>query len=287
MIGCTIELARPPQAKESRRLRQIILRADDYGLDATVNRGIIELLHLGRLSAVGCLSQSDHWPAAAKALRPYQHQLSVGLHLNLTAGLDNRDQPLPRLLLSLLSKRLDTQCIRASLDHQLDAFEDHWQAPPAFISSHHQVHVLPHIRELVFAAVAKRYPQRPLLCDPTRLVTATDTPLKHHFLRRLSRGFRQQASEYRYPLNRSLGGIYSGSKNADFSRLFNAWMHQQSHGGVVICHPANGHDQGCYATSRGASRQREFDYLSSDAIPSLLECTQIALTNFTGVRDSY
>lgn len=257
-------------------LRQITLRADDYGLDAAIDRGIIELLQLGRVGAVGCRSQGHHWPAAAQRLAAYRGQLSVGLQFNLTAATDNNDPAWPQLLRDLLCRRLDTKRICASLEYQLERFEDSWQAAPDFISSQHQVHILPQIRELVFATLAKRYRQPPLQTDPTCLVTATDAPLKCQLIRHLGRGFQQQAQARGMLLNPSFAGIYSFSYKADFRRLFNTWVHQQSDHGMIMCRPAKGKSKSRNGTNL-AARYREFDYLASSAIPDLLACTDVCL----------
>lgn len=260
--------------------RYITLRADDFGQDCAIDEGILELAERGRVTAVACLASARGWPAAVKQLTGQRQRLSVGLNVNLTEGVADAT-PLPQLLLQLLARRLDKKAISARLERQLDRFEDHWQAPPAFVSSHQQVHVLPQVRTLLFTVLARRYSDRPLLCDPTRLVTATDTPLKCALLRRLGVGFREQAQQYRFPLNASFGGLYSLSPKADFTCLFNTWVHQQSHTGMIMCQPAKGPSRHLNAGLL-AARQQQFNYLSSAAIPDLLECTGVCLQRLQG-----
>src|SRR6185312_11376957 len=64
----------------------IVLCADDYGQAPAISQGIINLIEKGRLSATSCMVNSDYWAEHAKWLLPYQQQIDIGLHFNLTEG---------------------------------------------------------------------------------------------------------------------------------------------------------------------------------------------------------
>lgn len=257
--------------------RYITLCADDYGLHSAINYGILTLVQRGRLSSVSCMSQCRLWPDAAQRLATHHDQVAVGLHFNLTEGLAETDQPLWKLILHGLMRRIDRRSLACSLRQQLDLFETHWQAPPDHVDGHQHVHALPGIRDTLLAVLKDRYAGcLPSLRDPAALVPATDAPLKNLLLRKLCSRFQAQATERGFRLNSAFAGAYSLSEKADFARLFAAWMHCLPDGGLIMCHPARGADsfQPC---AHLAARNREFDYLASDKFPDLLQCVDARL----------
>jgi len=70
--------------------RRLIVNADDFGLSAGVNRGVLEAHETGVVSSVSVLVNAPGWTDAAQRLRdlssPSFPELGVGLHLNLTTG---------------------------------------------------------------------------------------------------------------------------------------------------------------------------------------------------------
>ena len=67
-------------------IREVVLCADDYALNAPVSQGIVALVVLGRLSATSVMSLSPRWAEDAVALRDVRDRLDVGLHLDWTSS---------------------------------------------------------------------------------------------------------------------------------------------------------------------------------------------------------
>ena len=57
----------------------ISLCADDFGLSPGVNRGVLEALAAGRLSAVSVMTTRPSWRKGASALRHFAARADIGL----------------------------------------------------------------------------------------------------------------------------------------------------------------------------------------------------------------
>src|SRR3989442_4639335 len=70
--------------------RSLVVNADDFGLSAGVNRGVLEAHEAGVVSSVSVLVNAPGWTDAVQRLRdlgsPLLPGLGIGLHLNLTTG---------------------------------------------------------------------------------------------------------------------------------------------------------------------------------------------------------
>src|SRR2546423_3821586 len=66
--------------------RRLVVNADDFGLSAAVNDGILEAHAAGVVSSVSVLVNAPGWEHAVAALRGVGPGLGPGLHLTLTAG---------------------------------------------------------------------------------------------------------------------------------------------------------------------------------------------------------
>src|SRR2546425_4133518 len=72
--------------------RRLVVNADDFGLSAGVNRGVLEAHEAGVVSSVSVLVNAPGWTDAAQRLRDVGSPplpppgLGIGLHFNLTTG---------------------------------------------------------------------------------------------------------------------------------------------------------------------------------------------------------
>src|SRR3989441_11370082 len=66
--------------------RRLVVNADDFGLSAGVNRGILEAHAAGVVSSVSVLVNTPGGTDGARLLRGIGPGLGGGLHLNLTTG---------------------------------------------------------------------------------------------------------------------------------------------------------------------------------------------------------
>ncbi|NWL89354.1 MULTISPECIES: carbohydrate deacetylase [unclassified Paenibacillus] len=65
--------------------RQVIINADDFGMSAGVNRGIIDAFNAGGITSTSLMVNMPGFPEAVQLAHQYP-DLSVGLHFNLTMG---------------------------------------------------------------------------------------------------------------------------------------------------------------------------------------------------------
>lgn len=147
-------------------LRRLIINADDFGISRGVNTGIIEAAVAG---AVTSASMIVNLPAFADALDRAQlcPFLSIGLHLNLTAGRPltparslvqgstGEFYSMPQLIGRASLGRLDTRDIMSECVAQIDRMIDAG-VPPTHIDSHRHVHAHPAISSAVARAAASR-----------------------------------------------------------------------------------------------------------------------------------
>jgi predicted glycoside hydrolase/deacetylase ChbG (UPF0249 family) len=251
----------------SRPPRTLHLCADDYGLRPGVSRCIFELAARGRLSALSCLSNAEHWATAAPALRDLPSSVEVGLHFNLSEGRPASAAlravwpqlpPLPRLIAAAHLRRLPLAAIGEEWSAQWQAFVDAQGRPPDFVDGHQHVHHLPGVRELVLAAAARTG----VAVRNTGRVLGPGWALKRWLIAHT--GGTQllaalQAQGLRH--NAVLLGAYDFVAS-DYRALMRAWLAQvPAEGALLFCHP--GHADAGFADAIGAARKREAAYLAS------------------------
>ncbi|HZY59641.1 MAG TPA: ChbG/HpnK family deacetylase, partial [Candidatus Binataceae bacterium] len=66
-------------------MKQLVVNADDLGMTRGVNRGIIEAHRSGLVTSTSLIANGAAFEDAVARIRPCP-DLSVGLHVNLTAG---------------------------------------------------------------------------------------------------------------------------------------------------------------------------------------------------------
>ncbi len=150
--------------------RFLVVNADDFGLTAGVSRGIVEAHHLGIVTSTTALANLLPQPeldAEAAGLPG----LGMGLHLNLTWGTPvSPPEAVPTLVDGDGRLRRDPSClaeaaeideIRREADAQIEAFGRRFGRAPTHLDSHHHVHRLPRVMEVVMSvALAARLPLR-------------------------------------------------------------------------------------------------------------------------------
>jgi predicted glycoside hydrolase/deacetylase ChbG (UPF0249 family) len=112
-------------------MSHLIVNADDFGLAAGINRGIIEAHERGIVTSTSLMVDEPGSEEAAR-LGGESPALSVGLHVKLT-GEDAR----PVIDLS------DQDALVSELRRQTERFRALVGRDPAHIDSHHNVHLLP------------------------------------------------------------------------------------------------------------------------------------------------
>ena len=133
---------------------RLVVNADDFGLSAGVNRGILEAYAAGVVSSVSVLVNAPGWTDAVQRLRDLGPGIGVGLHVNLTMGrpvswggglCDTRSgcfHTLPALVARALAGRLDPGDVAIECAAQLARLRNAGLVV-THLDSHRHVHVLP------------------------------------------------------------------------------------------------------------------------------------------------
>lgn len=119
-----------------RMTRLLIVNADDFGLSAGVNRGIIECAARGILTSASLMVR---WPAAAEAAAYARTntEISVGLHVDLGEWVNRNGNWEPLYRVADID---DPDAVRAEVEKQLSAFRRFIGRDPTHMDSHQHVH---------------------------------------------------------------------------------------------------------------------------------------------------
>ena len=133
----------------------MIVCADDYGLREDIDRAILELCRLNKLSAVSCMVLFKRCDAAVlSGLLPQQAKVDIGLHLCLTdeklpLALPPPDCRLPGFKLLFrraVLGRINPQDIFRQISVQYELFVTKCGRRPDHIDGHLHAHQLPGVR---------------------------------------------------------------------------------------------------------------------------------------------
>ncbi|MCO5130704.1 MAG: ChbG/HpnK family deacetylase [Xanthobacteraceae bacterium] len=275
--------------------RRIWLCADDYGISASVNRGIRELIARRRLNAtsvmvVGPAIGADEVSALQAAADSH---CAVGLHAVLTAPFhpltmhfkplaDGRFLPLPKLLRASLSRRLDREIIGAELGAQIARFIALFGRAPDYLDGHQHVQLFPQVRDAFLDAARSGAPgawvRQCGRAQPFRHgLSAPKTQLKALLLDALSRQFRRKATRAGVAFNPGFAGAYDFSQGGEFGALMRGFLDGLPDGGLIMCHPGFVDDTLRELDPLTDQREREYAYLAGDGFPALLAATATEL----------
>ncbi|MBV8037096.1 ChbG/HpnK family deacetylase [Roseateles sp.] len=247
-------------------LRQLSVCADDYGLGAAVDRGILALAAQGRITALSCLVTPPRWDAAGAALQDCP--VATGLHFNLTEGRPlspslrlrwPRFPGLGALMAQAFLGRLPAE-LPDEFQAQLQRFVAVTGRAPDFIDGHQHVHALPGVRPIVLAAAQG-------LGLPLRSTGRVAGP-GFAFKRRVieacgGRALGAEMQAERLPAVSALVGVYDFDPHADYRALMRGWLGTVPDGALLFCHPALG--QPDVGDAIAAARANEMAYLASEA----------------------
>ncbi len=257
----------------ARKKKQIILCADDFGLNENINRAVCQLAAEQRISATSCLTQAGTWATGAQRLRGLD--IDIGLHINFTEklGPDNDFYlPLPRLIANAWLRQLDSAVLVRSIERQCDLFEQHMKRTPDFFDGHQHVHQFPQIRDALMDVLIRRYDCDDFWVRSTAMRNASPArglQWKARLIALLgSSALRRRLQRIDFPYNDDFAGVYAlAGGSARFERHMQAWLAGAAERIVIMCHPADGVDP---ADAIGVQRTAEFAFLKSDAFAHLL-----------------
>jgi len=248
-------------------IRDVVLCADDYALNAPVSQGIVALVMLGRLSATSVMSLSPRWAEDVVALRDVRERLDVGVHLDWTSSFAieaGHGSGLAEVMARAALRLYNQKNIEDEIERQLDAFEAHWQAVPDHIDGHQHVQQFAVFRQALAEVLMRRYggeAQRPWL----RVSQVAQPGLKAKVISAMgSQGLQQWAQHNAWPTVGPLLGAYGfdGSMD-DYARHMQGWLANlpQDKPAIIMCHPAASAQAD---DDIGAARKRELAYLAGD-----------------------
>ena len=224
--------------------RRIVVCADDFGMDASVDRAVLALAARRRISAASCMTLGPSFAAHAAPL--CAAGIETGLHIDFTSGFEPRetDPPLSTLIALAYAGLLGDAWIDARLSRQFDAFEKAFGRPPDYVDGHRHVHQLPRIRTRLIAQLERRYTGvRPWLRStrpavqpeapwPVHLKARTIAALGAAGLARLARGHGLRTS------SRLLGVYGFDGGEPRYAVLVRGWLRHAGDRDVLMCHPA-------------------------------------------------
>lgn len=232
-------------------LRRVILCADDFAVNASASRGIAELATAGRLSATSAMVLSPRWAQDVALLAPLRGRIDVGLHLDWTsefAVAQGHGLSLGRAMLKALLGGFDRRAARVVIDHQLDEFEAHWQAPPDYVDGHQHVQQFAGIRQALVQALSERYGPRGGAQPYLRLsrAPAGQADMKARVIAAMgANALEKIAFESGLVGATALLGIYDFTGDqATYGRAMAHWLAQAPTGSILMCHPAQAAEAG-------------------------------------------
>jgi hypothetical protein len=274
-------------------VRHIWLCADDYGISHSVNAAIRELIMRGRINATSVMTLApsfDRSEAASLAmLNADTKRAAIGLHVTLTAPFkpvtsgfrplrEGAFLPLPDMLRAAMARRLRYETLVIEIATQLRTFVTAFGRPPDFIDGHRHVHLFPQIRDAVLKVAAEVAPNAWVRqCSRASAWPRRLRDRKGLLLDILSIKFRRKARRLGVRTNPAFAGTYDFSPDADFAKLFPAFLDGLPDGGLVMCHPGLVDAELKRLDPLTTLREREYHYFNADDFPRLLAAKGVAL----------
>jgi predicted glycoside hydrolase/deacetylase ChbG (UPF0249 family) len=217
--------------------KKILLCADDFGLNASVNQGILNLIDQGKLGATSCMTTQALWPAAGAELKKRRHQVQCGLHLNFT---ENTGVGLQKLMCQAFLNQLNPSQLISEIKQQIEAFKTVMGDLPDFIDGHQHVHHLPQIRQALMQVYAEYYPEK------SAWIRVSAQPHFAQNFRSIKQAIiacsgamtlRKILEQKGIPHNTTFAGIYSFNPNVDYAVLLKKFIKESQDSGIIMCHP--------------------------------------------------
>jgi predicted glycoside hydrolase/deacetylase ChbG (UPF0249 family) len=231
-------------------VRSLIVNADDFGLSAGVNEGVIEGSERGIVTSASLMVGQPAAAEAAAYARTHS-KLAVGLHLDLGEWAFRAGEWEPLYEVVPLDQ---PAAVAAEVARQLSLFRQLVGSDPTHVDSHQHVHRSEPVRRAVAEGLG-----------------GLDVPLRHF------------DDEVRY-CGRFYGQTDDGTPvaNAISTDALAAILVELPAGVTELaCHPARGRDlHGMYV----AERERELEVLCDRSIAELLSAESIRLVSFAELR---
>jgi hypothetical protein len=282
-------------ARAEALLRPIWLCADDYGISASVNKAIGNLLMRGHINATSVMvaAPSFHRSEAAflNMLNAGTRRIAIGLHVTLTAPFRPMSAdfapthagaflPLRQMAVRGTLRLLNRERLAIEIATQLKAFVTMFGRTPDFVDGHQHVQLFPRVREALLGVVKEVAPNAWVRqCGRASNWLGRFADGKALVLDVFSARFRALAAAQGIKTNPAFAGTYdfASETGADFAQLFPGFLKRLPPGGVVMCHPGFVDAELERLDPLTTLREREYAFLADDAFPGLLRAHGVAL----------
>jgi chitin disaccharide deacetylase len=264
-------------------LRHIWLCADDYGISPAVSAAIRELVGRGLINAASVMVVTPSFSAseAASLREAAANRAAIGLHLTLTAPFrpltdftprrNGAFLPLNGMAGRALVRRLDQTRLEAEITSQFAAFRDVFGRAPDYVDGHQHIQVFPQISDALVRVIKRQAPQAWLRqCGRAALARKSLADPKGYVLDALSARLRRLAAKQGVRTNPAFAGTYSFRPEADFGKLFTAFLDGLPDGGLLMCHPGKVDQELRRLDPLTDLREREYTFFLGDRFPQLL-----------------
>jgi predicted glycoside hydrolase/deacetylase ChbG (UPF0249 family) len=156
---------------------------------------------------------------------------------------------------------------------------------PDFLDGHQHVHAFPGIREALFAAVdALGLGQRIYIRDPAdgfgAIASRRLGAAKALLIAGLAKGFAGRLAAIGISANIGFAGIGPFDPRRDYAADFARFLRAPGRRHLVMCHPGFVDPELLEADSVAATRPKEYEFLSGDALPELLARVDARIVRF-------
>lgn len=244
--------------------KSIFICADDFGMSDSINEAIVELLDKNRISGASCLVEGESFNPKIIS----KHSKRLGLHLNFC----NKNS-FPIFLIQGIFYSLSFEKIITKLKHQLELYQEAFNAKPNFIDGHQHVHILPKVRKAIVCALNEMdEDNKPWIRSIYPMINERPS-FKTILLSLLSINFNALLQKEKIFSNKGFAGISSLSHKSNIRTQMRFWLKNLKEGGVLMCHPGTKVKNPTQLEQR---RFLEFSYLSSEEF--MYDCTEFGIT---------
>lgn len=266
--------------------KHIILCADDFGYTSEVSTAIINLAAKKRLSATSCMTNIEGWHELLPDLMHFREYMDIGLHFNLTEGFflssGNKMPSLSRIIFNSYFRQFSQTQIENELAAQIEVFQQHCGFLPDYIDGHQHIQQLPIIRNAIIEIVKRKYPtQKPYLRVSSNgfLHSMVNSPKALLLYLLGAATFKHLAFNAKIPTTQRFAGIYNLHMASNYPKLFDKWLQELTHQGLLMCHPGllpkdDSNDP------IAKTRFMEYQFFLSDMFVSILDKNQVVLCRF-------
>lgn len=262
----------------------ITICSDDFGQNRSIDDGILKLINLGRLHAVTVFTESPRWQQSSAQLQPFEHQIDIGIHLNLTESFPDfpKKYSLNKLLMLSHLRWLNKDAIKSIFRKQIELFQAQMGRLPDFLDGHQHIHAFPVINQALQEVILEFWGNNPTLYvrDSSKLTFSFDGFLfKKIILHLACRHLTKKMATIDVPTTSSFTGVYDFNSQANYAQLVNDWLATSKPHTLMMCHPAC--DPMSDEDALHEARVNEFNYLSSNQFLSDCERLRVKLTRYS------